>query len=189
MMQLLTTSYVKDYKGYSLVQTSFTELPNTCPYMYPFITLPVHFDYLIPTNRSYLPVLSPVVLSIHRFTLSSTNWFHLCFSPGFTCTLFCQFICWSVYWQTHLKMNVPVNFDASGYNLKDLPADSTVYMSIDAPIQKLSPSFLCIHSELPPRSTHPPNYCSTYIHIYLETNLPLYHDAFLPANHEDLPVD
>ena len=29
-----------------------------------------------------------------------------------------------------------------------------------------------------------------YIHkIYPEINLPVYHDAFLPANHEDLPVD
>ena len=46
--------------------------------MYPFITLPVHFDYFIPTNHLYLPVLSPVVLSIRRFTLSSANWFHLC---------------------------------------------------------------------------------------------------------------
>ena len=61
----------------------------------------------------------------------------VCFSPGFTCTLICQFICWSAYQQTHPKMNVPVNFDASDYNHEDLPANSTVYMSIDAPVQKL----------------------------------------------------
>ena len=83
-------------------------------------------------------------------------------------------------------MNVPVNFDASGYNHEDLPADSTFYMSKDAPIQKLS-LFIFMH---PYRITRPPNYCSTYIiQIYLEINLPLYHDAFLPANHKDLPVD
>ena len=136
----------------------------TCPQIYPFITLPVHFDYFIPTNRLYSPVLSLSVLTIRRFTLSSTNRFHLCFSPGFRCTLICQFICWSAYRQTHTKMNVPVNFDASGYNNEGPPADSTVYMSIDAAVQKLSRAFLCIYSELPPRSTRPPGYCSTYIY-------------------------
>ena len=87
-------------------------------------------------------------------------------------------------------MNVLVNFDASGYKHEDLLADSTVYMSIDAPVQKLSP-FSVMH---PFRFTFT-IYLSTqlllyiYIQIYLEINVPLYHDAFLPANHEDLPVD
>ena len=38
-----------------------------------------------------------------------------CLSPGFTCTLICQLICWSAYRQTHPKMNVPANFDATWY--------------------------------------------------------------------------
>ena len=155
------------------------------------MTLPVYFDYFIRTNRLYSPVLSLSVLTIRRFTLSSTNRFHLCFSPGFRCTLIyiCQFICWSAYRQTHTKMNVPVNFASSGYNNEDPPAHSTVYMSIDAAVQKLFPCILCIYCELPSWSTLPPNYCSAYIQNYPEINLPLYHDAFLPANHEDLPVD
>ena len=33
-----------------------------------YITLPVHFDYFIPTINLYLPVFSPVVLNIHKFT-------------------------------------------------------------------------------------------------------------------------
>ena len=57
------------------------------------------------------------------------------------------------------------------------------------PFKNSPRAFLCIYSELPPRSTRPPNYCFTYIQIYPEINLPLYHDAFLPANHEDLHVD
>ena len=78
-------------------------------------------------------------------------------------------------------MNVPVNFDASGYNHEDPPADSTVYMSIDAPVQKLSP-FIFMH----PFRIASTIYQSTQLLLY---NLHLYHDAFLPANHEDLPVD
>ena len=45
---------------------------------------------------------------------------------------------------------------------------------------------LCIHSDLPLRSTRPPSYSTKYIQIYPEMNLPVYHDAFLPTNHEDL---
>ena len=153
------------------------------------MTLPVYFDYFIPTNRLYSPVLSLSVLTIRRFTLSSTNRFHLCFSPGFRCTLICQFICWSAYRQTHTKMNVPVNFDASGYNNENPPADSTVYMSIDAAVQKLSPCIFMYLFRITSTIYRSPNYCSAYIQIYPEINLPLYHDAFLPANHEGLAVD
>ena len=65
------------------------------------------------------------------------------------------------------KMNVPVNFDASEYNHEDLPADSTVYMSIDAPIQKLSP-FSVMH---PFRFTFA-IYPSTHLLLYIYTDLP-----------------
>ena len=41
--------------------------------------------------------------------------FNLCFSPGFTCTLICQLICWYAYRQTHPNMNVRANFDAAWY--------------------------------------------------------------------------
>ena len=98
-----------------------------------------------------------------------------------------QVICCSAYRQTHPKMNVPVNFDASGYNHKDLPANSTAHTCTRS--KPFSHSFFCIYSGLPPQSTCPPNYCSTYIQIYPEINLPLYHDPFLPANHKHLPVD
>ena len=77
-------------------------------------------------------------------------------------------------------MNVPVNFD--------LPADSIVYMSIDAPIQKLPIHFYAsIPNYLHNLPVHPTT--ALHIQIYLEINLPLYHDAFLTAHHEDLPVD
>ena len=57
-------------------------------------------------------------------------------------------------------------------NHEDLPADSNVWMSRDALVQKCPPgSFSFIHSELPLWSTHPPSYCSTYVQIYLEINL------------------
>jgi len=104
--------------------------------------------------------------------LSSINRFHLCvfcFPPGFTCTLICQLICWTAYRQTHRKINVPVNFDAFGYNHEDLPADSTVYMSIDKPVQKLSPFIF----------KHPFQFTST-IHPSIQPLLYVYTD--LPGN-------
>ena len=42
-------------------------------------------------------------------------------------------------------------------NHEDLPAHSTVYMSIHATSQNSPCSFLCIHSKLPPQSTCPPS--------------------------------
>jgi len=87
-------------------------------------------------------------------------------------------------------MNVPVNFDASDYNHEDLPANSTVYMSIDAPVQKLSPLSV-MHPFQFTFALYPSTQLllNIYIQIYPEIKLPFYHDAFLPANHEDLPVD
>ena len=84
---------------------------------------------------------------------------------------------------------MPLNFDASGYNHEDLPADSTIYMSIDTPIQKLPVNF---YASIPNYLHDLPVHPTTALHIiqiYLEINLPLYHHAFLPANHEDLPID
>ena len=64
-------------------------------------------------------------------------------------------------------MNVLVNFDASGYKHEDLLADSTVYMSIDVPVQKLSP-FSIMH---PFRFTFA-IYPSTQLLLYTYTDLP-----------------
>ena len=98
-------------------------------------------------------------------------------------------ICWSAYRQTHPKMNVPVHFDGSGYNHEDSPANSTVYMSIDAPVQKLSP-FIFMH----PFRTTSTIYQSTQLLLYIHTDLPGNKSTslswcFPPANLEDLPVD
>ena len=64
-------------------------------------------------------------------------------------------------------MNVPVNFDASGYNHEDLPANSTVYISIDAPIQKLSP-FISMHPFWITSMIYP----STQLLLYIYTDPP-----------------
>ena len=146
-----------------------TRPPNYC-FIYTDLSgnksLPVCFDYLIPTNRLYLPVLSPVLLTIRRFTLPSTNRFHLCvFSPGFICTFICQLICWSAYRQTHTKMNVPVNFDASGYNNEDPSADLTVYMPIDASVQKLS-QFIFMYPFRITSTIYPSTQLLLYIYTY-----------------------
>ena len=84
------------------------------------IHLPVHYPtcsfWLFHSDKQFvLTFLLPAVLNIRRFTFSSINRFNLCFSLGFTCTLICQLICWSAYRQTHPKMNVPANFDATWY--------------------------------------------------------------------------
>ena len=75
-------------------------------------------------------------------------------------------VCMSVR-QTHPKMNVPVNIDVSGYNHEDLPADSTVYLSIDAPVQKLSP-FIVMHPFWFTSAIYP----STQLLLYIYTDLP-----------------
>ena len=64
-------------------------------------------------------------------------------------------------------MNVPVNFNASAYHQKDPPADSTVYMSIDAPVQKLSPFIF-----MQPFWITSTIYQSTQLLLYIYTDLP-----------------
>ena len=64
-------------------------------------------------------------------------------------------------------MNVPVNFDASGYNNEDLPADSTVYKSIDAAVQKIS-SCIFMHWFRITSTIYP----STQLLLYIYTDLP-----------------
>ena len=64
-------------------------------------------------------------------------------------------------------MNVPVNFDTSGYNNEDSPADSTVYMSTDAAVQKLSPCIFMYLFRI--TSTI---YPSTQLLLYIYTDLP-----------------
>ena len=43
----------------------------TCPYLYPFMALPVDFHTFIPINRLDLPVNFSTVLHFHRYTYSS----------------------------------------------------------------------------------------------------------------------
>ena len=92
--------------------------------MYPFITLPLHLDTFIPTNRYYLPVLSSVVLHIRRLpfhqltgSISFFNWLYM-----------------RTYLSTHLLVWVPI--DPPKYwmylvilmllvNHEDLPAEPT----------------------------------------------------------------
>ena len=136
------------------------------PQMYPFITLPVIISFrqtVCTYLSSHLLFWVLADLPFHQPTGSIC----VCFSPGFTCTLIYQLICWSAHRQTHPKMNVPVNFDASGYNHEDLLADSTVCMFIDAPVQKPTP-FICMH---PFRITST-IYQSTQLLLYIYTDLP-----------------
>ena len=50
-------------------------------------------------------------------------------------------------------------------------------------------SFLCSHSQLPLIYPSTQLLALHNVQIYPQINLPLYHDAFLPVNHEDQPVD
>ena len=138
-----------------------------CPWMYPFITLPViiSFQQIVCTYLSS-QLLFWVFADLPFY--QPTGSICVCFSPGFTCTLICQLICWSSYRQTHQKMNVPVNFDASGYNHEDLSADSTVDMFIVAPVQKLSP-FIFMHPFRITSAIYPSTQLLLYIYIYRST--------------------
>jgi len=64
-------------------------------------------------------------------------------------------------------MNVPVNFDASGYNNEDPSADLTVYMPIDASVQKLS-LFIFMYPFRITSTIYP----STQLLLYIYTGLP-----------------
>ena len=49
----------------------------TCPYLYPFMALPVDFHTFIPINRLDLPVNVSTALHVHRCTCSSVYLFSL----------------------------------------------------------------------------------------------------------------
>ena len=57
--------------------------------------------------------------------------FSLCFSPGFTCTLICQLICWSAYRQTHRENECTWQFWCSLiYKLTCPLTDPSIYPPI-----------------------------------------------------------
>ena len=77
-------------------------------------SLPYLFIVIISfwqTVCTYLPLACSKYSEIYLFINNRS----ICFSPGFTCTLTCQLICWSAYRQTHPNMNVSANFDAAWY--------------------------------------------------------------------------
>ena len=98
-------------------------------------------------------------------------------------------------------MNVPVNLDALLLaNHKDLPAELTnsLYVHRCTHSKTLSIHFYASirkyfyftdnHRDLPIHQAIA--LClNIYIYIYPEISLPVYHDAFLLANPEDVPVD
>ena len=114
---------------------------GTCTQIYPKIKLPA----TLLSNHKDLPVTTTTCVHAHRSTCSlhyptCSFWlFHSDKPFVLTCPLACskytqiylsinqpvqfvyvfQLICWSAYWQTHPKMNVPANFDATWY--VDLP--------------------------------------------------------------------
>ena len=96
---------------------------------------------------------------IHRFTFLSIYLFHFFFPSGFTCTLTCLPICWSVY---HLKMNVLYWQTMKTHLLNQLIG----YMSIDAPVHKIYP-FIFMH----PFQTISMIWPSTQLLLYISTEL------------------
>ena len=76
----------------------------TCPYMYPFMALPVHVHTFIPINRRDLPANISTALHVHRdapvhqYTCSV-----YVFLFGITCTVTFPLICWSMYTQILMR--------------------------------------------------------------------------------------
>ena len=138
--------------------------------MYPFMTLPVHFDTFIPINHYYSPVLPPVVLHIpadlpfHQPT-GSLSFFHL--------TLHAHL---SVNSSAGLHTDIPtrkwmyllilmIYFWLTKKTF--LPTQLIVWMSINTPGQKLYP-FIFIH----PYRISSTIYPSSKLLLYIYTNLP-----------------
>ena len=154
--------------------------PRLLVYMPILNTPPLHLDYFIPINNWL--VLSPDLLNIRWSTFSSINRL-ICvyFSPAFTSAHKCA--CettrkwmYLLFWCFWLRQRPTYQFNCLHVNRctssKTLP--DQCYASI--PIY---------FRDLPVYPTTAPH---IIIQIYPEINLPLYHDAFLLANHEDLAV-
>ena len=171
--------------------------------------------YLSPQLLVYMPIDLPVHYPTCSFWLFHSDKPFVLTCPLTYCSKYSQiyifinqpvqFVCvFHLALNAHLSVNTPAGLRT------DRPTQKWMYvlilMLLDIttktylasqlfmcpymhPIKSSPRLVLCIHSDLPSRSTRPPNYCSTYIQIYPEMNLLLYHDTFLPANHEDLPVD
>ena len=95
--------------------------------MYPFMTLPVHFNtvFLISVKLDPSTVLLFYIstdLPVHQYTCSV---YFLFFGISYAKTF--QLIYWSTYPQIHPKINVPVYPHASlSSNHKDLPVTTTI---------------------------------------------------------------
>ena len=125
------------------------------------IDLPVHYPtssfWLFHSDKPFVLTCPLTCCSkysqIYLFINQPVQFVCVCFSPGFTCTFICQIICWSAYRQTHPKMNVPVNFDATWY--VNLPVHlQTRYIPTD-PVH-LDPFFPVNHEDLPLHSPPSP---------------------------------
>ena len=162
--------YAEIYQEINLavyLHASLRQRPYLSPQLllYLLIDAPIsiHFDYFIPTNHLYLPVLSPVVLSIRRFTINQP----VPFVCVFHVALHAQFLLISVNSSAGLHTDRPTqNFDASGYNHEDLLIQLST--CLHAPIQKNLFIFM-----------HPFWITST---IYLSTQLLLYIYTDIPGN-------
>ena len=166
----------------TLLVTTATSIPaHRCTHSLPYL-----FILIISFRQTISTYLSSYLLFLVFTDLPSTNQFHLCV---FFMWLYMHSFCSSL--STHLLVCIPTE-PPKILMLLAITMKTCWFNCLHVhrcTCSKNLCSFLCIHFESPPRSTCPPNYCSTYIQIYPEINLPLYHDALLPANHEDLPVD
>ena len=93
------------------------DLPVTQLLVYMPIDLPIHYPtcsfWLFHSDKPF--VLTCPLTCCSKYSQITFSLICVCVSPGFTCTLICQLICWSAYRHTHPKMNVPANFDATWY--------------------------------------------------------------------------
>ena len=143
------------------------------------MTLPVHVHTVIPINRSDLSINISTAQHVHIYTCSV---YFLIF--GITCTVTFPLICWGMYAQIPMLINLPVYLHTSPLsNNKDLPVTTNAGV----------PAHRCTFS-LP--------YLFIFI-LYFRLNAKIYPSTFLQrcmtlficlsscfssSNHKNLPV-
>ena len=137
--------------------------------MYPFITVPVHFQILIMITvtiypSSFLLFYMSTDVPIHHYTCSV-----YLFLFGITCTMTFQLVYWGSYTHIHPKIHLPVYPHASPLpKNKELPVTTTTCVPAHICTRSWPYLFIFILSF---RLTVK-NYPSTFPLIYMSTDVP-----------------
>ncbi len=151
--------------------------------MYPFMTLPVHFQtFIMITVKIYPSTFLLFYMStdvpVHHYTCSV-----YLFLFGITCTMTFQLVYWGSYTHIHPKIHLPVYPHAFLWsNNKDLPVSTTTSVPAHRCTRSWPYLFIVIQSFWYPLSSTRPRFCcSTFPQTYLFINIPVRFISYFSA--------